>query len=299
MTSPPFEQTLQASWGRDFEGFAAWPIEVPGVPRERAGILELIRSAPERALEYVGCRPGPGETMTKLDLPRDRAELLAPAPDRRFVLRAGNVAVWCEPVADWCRRFAALVGDAVGPAASAVWDVRAELYVTAPGGITAFHADPSHNFTHQVQGRREIHAFSNADPRLIDEESRAGVYLHRACFPVYRAECEDRARRFALAPGNCCYLPPLTSHWIQNGDELSISYVLSVRTQSEIHEKLVHGMNDRLRSIGWRPAPFGTRPAYDRVKSGIEGGIRRTRMWCARHLQHIPDDPYLDPLDMR
>lgn len=298
MTSASFEQALSASWGHEFEGFPAWPLAPPDVPRDRTSLLELIRSAPERALEYVACRPGPGETMTKLDLPRDRAEILEPAPDLRFVLRDGNVAVWCEPVAEWCQRFAALVGDAAGPAASAVWDVRAELYVTAPGGITAFHADPSHNFTHQVQGRREIRAFSNADPRLIDDESRAGVYLHRASYPVYRAECEDRARRFALAPGNCCYLPPLTGHWIQNGDELSISYVLSVRTRSEIHEKLVHGMNARLRSIGWRPAPFGARPEYDRVKAGFEGRIRRTRSWCARNVLRIPASPYLDPLEL-
>jgi hypothetical protein len=298
MTAPRFEQTLRASWGRDFEGFSAWPLEMPGVPHERAGILDVIRSAPERALEYVGCRRGPGETMRKLALPRDRAELFAPDPELRFVLRAGNVAVWCEPVAAWCRQFAALVGASIGSPARAVFDVRAEIYVTAPGGITAFHADPSHNFTHQVQGEREIHAFSNTDPRLIDEESRAGVYLHRACYPVYRAECEDRARRFALAPGNCCYLPPLTAHWIQNGDKLSISYVLSVRTQNEIHEKLVHGMNARLRAFGCRPAHFGARPASDRVKAGLERKIRRARHWFARHVQRIPDCPYLDPLEM-
>lgn len=271
---------------------------MPGVPRERAGILAVIQSAPERALEYVGCRGAPGETMTKLDLPRDRARVFAPDPGLRFVLRAGNVAVWCEPVADWCRRFAALLEHSIGPSACRVVDVRAEIYITAPGGITAFHADPSHNFTHQVQGLREIRAFSNADPRLIGEESRAGVYLHRACYPVYRAECEDRAQRFALAPGNCCYLPPLTGHWIQNGDDLSISYVLSVRTQREVHEKLVHGMNARLRSIGWRPAPFGARPAYDRFKAGLEGRIRGTRRWCARHVQRIPESPYLDPLEL-
>jgi hypothetical protein len=271
---------------------------MPGVPRERAGIQAVIQSAPERALEYVGCGAVPGQAMTKLELPRDRAELFSSDPGLRFVLRAGNVALWCEPVADWCRGFAALLGESIGPSGSKVMDVRAEIYVTAPGGITAFHADPSHNFTHQVQGLREIHAFSNADPRLISEESRAGVYLHRARYPVYRAECEDSARRFALAPGNCCYLPPLTAHWIQNGDELSISYVLSVRTQSEIHEKLVHGMNARLRSIGWQPTPFGARPTFDRVKAALEEQIRGTRRWFARHVQRLPESPYLDPLEV-
>jgi hypothetical protein len=272
-------------------------VHADGIPRSDEGLIEVLYAAPTEALEFVASQREPGARMPPLALPADRARLLDPG-GAFAVLRAGNVAHWSAPVADWCRSFAAWVACEVSPPAREVLDVRAEIYLTSPNGITAFHADPSHNFTLQVRGRREIHAFSNADPRLIDERTRAGVYLHRAQYPVYRAECEDRARRFTLAPENACYIPPLTGHWIQNGDELSISYVISVRTRSEIHEKLVHGMNERLRGLGWRPSTFGSHPVHDALKASVEQRIRGTRRWFARNVLRRPSRAFLDPLDV-
>lgn len=295
--SNSFVDALERAWFREFTGLPSWPVAPDDVPRDHASLLAAIEAAPAEALEFVRSNAEPGARMARLDLPRDRGEFLDPDAGHFAVLRVGNVAAWCAPVEAWCRRFALAVAPIVEAHGEQVHDVRADLYVTAPRGITAFHADPSHNFTNQVLGRREIHAFSNSDPRLIDERTRAGVFLHRAMYPVYDPACEDRAHRWRLEPGNACYIPPLTGHWLQNEDELSVSYVVSVRTSAEIREKLVHGMNERLRSIGWRPASFGAHPRRDALKAKLESKLRRTRRWVREHVQREAPNPHLDPLE--
>jgi hypothetical protein len=299
MTTPPsIEGVLQHAWSRDFTGLPAWPVAPEDVPREREALLAALESAPEKALEFVRSNTEPSAHMAALELPRDRGELLDPQAGHFSVLRVGNVAAWCAPVAEWCRRWAEMAARVTVEHPVEVRDVRADLYVTAPRSITAFHADPSHNFTLQVAGRREMHAFSNRDPRLIAECTRAGIYLHRALYPVYNPACEDRAHHWQLEPGNSCYIPPLTAHWIRNGEELSVSYVISVRTSAEIREKLVHGMNERLRGLGYRPTCFGSHPGHDALKASIESTLRRTRRWIRQHVKREPSNPYLDALEV-
>ncbi|MCB9914403.1 MAG: hypothetical protein H6828_04520 [Planctomycetes bacterium] len=275
MSSPEPLRHLRDRWGTAFQGFERWPLELEGLPRTPAEIEAALLGAPEGALEYLEACDAPGQKMRRIPLPTDRREFLAPPPGARRVLRAGNLSAWCPGARAWCQRWTALLdGELAGVTARFV-DVRAELYLSTPRALVAFHADPSHNFCLQLTGARELHVHDNDDPRFIDADTRPGVYLHRAAFPVYRDDCGDREAVFDLLAGRAAYLPPLAGHWIRNGDELAVSYVISVRTAAEEHEKLVHGMNARLSALGFTITPFGRSRWKDRLKAGAERGLRR------------------------
>lgn len=284
---------LTSVWGREALGFERWPLLREGLPRHEE-LLDVLERAPTGALEYLESPETPGECMLPLELPPEREALLEATATRPVVLRAGNLSAWLPGASTWCRAWATALARSLGGASEALADVRAEVYVAGPRALTVFHADPSHNFCLQELGDRELHIHANDDPRLVNAESRAGIYLYRGIFPRYREDCGDREHTFALRAGRAAYLPPLAGHWIRNGPSRSVSFVVSVRTRAEEREKLVHRFNARLRARGLSTRAFGCSAWRDSLKATGERALARARACVApareaRALHDLPE----------
>jgi hypothetical protein len=272
-STEPALARLSDAWGREGLELECAPVAWR-LPADRAGLGALLDGAPAEAVELMDGAHEPGDAMPAREPPRPLSRLLDPRGPEGWMLRLGPLESWAGALVGWREAWRALLERFAGPRAAERADVRFDLYLAPPGVCTRFHADPSHNFLHQVRGERVLQLFSPADERLIDAETRPKVYLLRGEYPRYRAECEDRARSWRLAAPRVVYVPARAGHWIRNGPELSVSYTVSLRLPADLREKHCHAMNRRLAGLGLGRSPYGRRPWLDALKAWTEVRIR-------------------------
>ena len=66
-------------------------------------------------------------------------------------------------------------------------------------------------------------------------------------------------------------------HWVQNGDEVSISLSVTFRSESSVREAELYRLNKRLRALGIEPSPIGRTPSRDHAKYFIARAERAGR----------------------
>jgi hypothetical protein len=265
---------LKRAWGREGLALERWPLAAE-LPADREALAALLEAAPRDTIELMRAAHAPGDRMPHAERPEHAAEFVDWVCSRELVLRLGNVAPFCPVAREWADRHRGLLATLFGASCAARTDVRVDLYLAAPGAVSRFHADPSHNLVHQVAGTRTVHVFSPRDERLIDAVTRPKVFLVRGEHPHYRADCESSARRFELGPHTAVYLPLLAGHWLVNGPQLSISYTISLRTPEVMREKLCHRFDARMQRLGFDHAPYGSHPLRERCKARIESWLQR------------------------
>lgn len=267
-------EQVSRAWGRQSAGLPCWPVPA-ALPSARGELVELLERLPDERIELMPGAPDPGADMPPQPLPATRAELMERMDRGTYVLRAGDMVPSFPPARDWIERWRVFLAQLFDVGTAARTDLRVDLYLSAPGAHSKFHADPSHNFAHQVVGERTLRTFRPDDERLIDARNRALIFLQRGSYPAYRPELADSARTHAMRPGLASYLPPLGGHWVSNGDALSVSYTVSVRTPQVMREKHCHALNARLERLGLQGAEFGRHPLRDSVKARLEACLRR------------------------
>ena len=145
--------------------------------------------------------------------------------------------------------------------------LEAYIFVTSPGSVTPLHMDDEHNFLLQIQGKKTFHAWplDNQDivtPAVLERYYDGG---HRNLYaPPDRWTSE---LSFDLSPGDGLYSPVHSPHWVQNGDEVSISLSITFRTRKTIRDARVHLVNAKLRRKGFHPTACGESAIGDMWKS--------------------------------
>ena len=66
----------------------------------------------------------------------------------------------------------------------------------------------------------------------------------------FQQEWQGKALRFDLQPGDAVYFPPTAPHWVQNGDDVSVSFSITFRSEAGDRRQRVYWVNHRLRSLG-------------------------------------------------
>jgi len=160
--------------------------------------------------------------------------------------------------------FRAWAGQTLGRMA----DMMAFIFVTSPGSVTPFHFDPELNFLLQIRGDKIMHAFDEADRELLPETRLEQQYVdpstHRNL--TFEPHYQARAESFHLQPGQGVYMPVHAPHWVQNGDQVSVSFSITCRSAQSQRRARLYGLNGRLRRAGLRPVPVGASPWRDAVK---------------------------------
>jgi cupin superfamily protein len=149
------------------------------------------------------------------------------------------------------------------------------LFLSAPGAVTPVHFDPEHNFLLQIKGMKDMHVckFPDRESELRElDRYHDGGHRNLEAVPT-------EGELFSMDPGDGVYVPSFMPHWVQNGDEASISLSITFRTHTSRRHERVHRMNARMRRLKLSPKPAGASDTRDRIKEGL---YVATRGWGSR-----------------
>ena len=143
---------------------------------------------------------------------------------------------------------------------------QAYVFVSSPQAVTPYHMDPEENFLLQLRGRKIMHVFDPADRAVLSEREIERFFSGAHRNLAFREEYRPKARSFELTPGLAVHVPLAAPHWVQNGDEVSVSFSITFQTAASMRRKHAHRMNARLRQLGLEPRPIGQSPLRDGFK---------------------------------
>ena len=140
------------------------------------------------------------------------------------------------------------------------------IFITSPLSVTPYHIDIEHNFLLQIRGTKTINTFNKSDRSILSELELEAFYSGAHRNLLFKEEYQDKALTFELGPGTGLHVPLTTPHWVKNGDQVSISFSITFRTEESERRSLVYAANARLRKLGLSPAPFGCSFLQDTAK---------------------------------
>ncbi|MDB6085664.1 MAG: transcription factor jumonji JmjC domain protein [Gammaproteobacteria bacterium] len=164
------------------------------------------------------------------------------------------------------------------------------IFINSPHRTTAYHLDLESNFLLQIAGDKFIHVHDCANRSVTPHEeleNHCGGNYNGAVFkPARRSEAHD----YHLTAGHGVHFPSTAPHWVENGDEVSVSININFDLVS-VHQRLkrIYSLNRVLRRLGMKPAPPGLSPLRDAIKQRASGGVDRLlQMLPGRAVRH-PD----------
>ena len=151
------------------------------------------------------------------------------------------------------------------------------IFVTSPQRVTPFHIDCECSFLLQIRGPKTIHLFSPRDRDMVREEEVERFWAGDNYAAKYRPEYQDHAFTCTMVPGTGVHIPVNAGHWLQNGEETSISIGFYYQFHNHIRAN-VYRVNHYMRKLGLHPAPPGQNAWCDTLKGrGLEPAITAAR----------------------
>lgn len=151
------------------------------------------------------------------------------------------------------------------------------IFVSSPNSITPFHIDPEHNFLLQIRGRKTMHVFDPHDDTVLAPQDLERFFSGAHRNLRFNEAWQSRASQFELKSGDGVHVPVAAPHWVQNGDEVSISFSVTFRSRVSKRNADVWQMNHKLRRIGFNPRPAGASVIGDLIKQTANRGIRLSK----------------------
>ncbi len=140
------------------------------------------------------------------------------------------------------------------------------LFITSPKRLTTYHIDRECSLLLQIQGDKHISIFDRNDREVLSEEEIERFWSVDHNAPRYKPELQHHATVYELRPGNGVHIPVNCPHWVQNGNNISVSLNVNFQYRDTMRANL-YRLNFVLRKMGLQPTPPGASPAKDKVKS--------------------------------
>jgi hypothetical protein len=150
------------------------------------------------------------------------------------------------------------------------------VFLTSPRVLTPYHIDHESNFLMQIRGSKHVHLFDPSDREVEPMEQIESFYAGDFEAAQYRPDLENRASVFHLTPGKVVHQPPLAPHWVQNGDDVSISVSIGFCLRPLDRVARVYQVNHYLRRFGMRPTPPGQSMMRDGLKKAGIGMVSKS-----------------------
>ena len=154
----------------------------------------------------------------------------------------------------------------VQPALGETFKREGFIFISSPGSVTPYHSDPEHNFLLQVRGNKAVHLFDGNDRKIISEEELENFHNGGHRNLEFREEYQQKAMSFKLLPGDGLHFPVTAPHWVQNGNEVSVSFSITFRSSFSERKARLHQANAQIRKWGLKPSPVGTSSWKDLTK---------------------------------
>jgi Cupin-like domain len=150
------------------------------------------------------------------------------------------------------------------------------IFVTSPRRISTYHIDRECNFILQIRGEKQIYIYDKNDREVLPEEELERFWAIDNNAATYKPQYQDRGQMFHLRPGDGVHVPVNAPHWVQNGDDTSITLSLNFQF-SDMERANKYRANYYLRKLGFAPAPPGKYPMRDRLKANAIRGAALLR----------------------
>ncbi|HCS52047.1 cupin-like domain-containing protein [Rubinisphaera sp.] len=137
------------------------------------------------------------------------------------------------------------------------------VFMTSPGSVTPYHIDPEHNFLLQIRGEKIVRLYDGNDPTLLSPRELEDFYCDRGRNLVISEENKERCWTYRLKPGQALHFPVTFPHWVENADDVSISFSITFRTPDLDRRRALYRMNSGFRKLGCNPAAPGTNRLCD------------------------------------
>ena len=152
------------------------------------------------------------------------------------------------------------------------YDPTMTIFVTSPGRITPYHMDGETNFLAQIQGTKLAYIYDGANPAVLSPAQLERYWTGNLPKIDYPESLPHGHWQYTLAPGNGVFNPATFPHWLQNGDDVSVSVSINFKRRANATIG-AHRMNHYLRKLGRKPAPPGVNPSLDRAKEATFGRL--------------------------
>jgi Cupin-like domain len=139
------------------------------------------------------------------------------------------------------------------------------LFITSPRRITTYHIDRECSLLLQIRGEKQISIFDRNDRDVLNEEEIERFWSVDHNAPRYKPELQSHATVYRLSPGAGVHIPVNSPHWVQNGDNISVSLNVNFQYRDRFRAN-VYRSNYLLRKMGLKPSPPGISPMRDKVK---------------------------------
>lgn len=148
-----------------------------------------------------------------------------------------------------------------------MYNIEGYVFISSPGTIVPYHMDTEHNFLLQIQGRKTMYTIDRYDSRVLCEYDIERYYTNMTRRMEFDSKLHELATKWDLGPGDGMHVPVTYPHYVENGDELSVSLSITFDTPRQQARARVYKVNHHLRRLGISPVPFGRSPLRDSVKS--------------------------------
>jgi hypothetical protein len=140
------------------------------------------------------------------------------------------------------------------------------MFITSPKRVTTYHIDRECSILLQIQGDKEISIFHRDDRVVLPEKDIELFWTVDNNAPRYNPALQERATVYQLTPGSAVHIPVNFPHWLQNGDNISVSLNINFQYRDSMRAN-VYRAKFLLRKLGLNPTPPFRVAALDRVKS--------------------------------
>ncbi len=150
------------------------------------------------------------------------------------------------------------------------YDPTMTIFVTSPGRVTPYHMDGETNFLAQIHGKKLVYIYNGDDRSLLSETDLERYWTGKLPKIDYPENLPHGHWQYTLEPGNGVFNPAIFPHWLQNGEDVSVSVSLNFKRR---HNAVIgaHRANHFLRRAGITPTAAGVKPGLDRAKEALFG----------------------------
>jgi len=150
------------------------------------------------------------------------------------------------------------------------------VFLASPRIVTPYHIDHESNFLLQVSGEKDLFLFDCNDRAVLTELEIENYYAGDFRAARHKAELQHRATTYHLVPGIAAHHPPLSPHWVRNGEVPSVSVSIGFCMRPVDARARVYQANHYLRKLGLKPAPPGSSPLRDRLKGAALAAMSKS-----------------------
>jgi hypothetical protein len=170
------------------------------------------------------------------------------------------------------------ITELVKPRTGMMLGEEAFVFISSPNSVTPFHFDPEHNILMQIRGHKTMHVFPANDQELVSDVAHEHFHMgeHHRNQP-WKDDFAVKANPIYIKSGEAIHVPVKAPHWVQNGDQVSISLSLTWRSEWSYAEADARGFNHFLRGMGLNPSTTGRYPVRNSGKALAGRVVRRVK----------------------